>query len=62
MKNKAKEVKETLERSMEKIAIINTQRLSPRFGEINRLMGDGTYWKMFYGCGSRSFEKNSCEF
>lgn len=55
--DKAREVRETLERSMEKIAVINTKRLAPRFGEINRLMGDSTYWKMFYGCGSRSFEK-----
>lgn len=53
----AEETKKTLERSMEKIAIINTQCLSPRFSEINRLMGDSTYWKMFYGCGSRYFEK-----
>ena len=55
--NKAREVRENLERSMEKIAIINTQRLSPWFSEINRLMGNGTYWKMFYGCGSRFYEK-----
>ena len=55
--DKAREVRETLERSMEKIAVINTKRLSLRFSEINRLMGDGAYWKMFYGCGSMSFEK-----
>lgn len=55
--DKAKEVIEILERTMEKIAVINTQRLAPRFIEINRLMGDSTYWKMFYGCGSRSYEK-----
>lgn len=53
----AKKTKKTLERSMEKIAVINTKRLAHRFGEINRLMGDSTCWKMFYGCGSRSFEK-----
>lgn len=53
----AEETRKELERSMENLAVINTQRLAPRFSEINRLMGDSTYWKMFYGCGSRSYEK-----
>ena len=55
--DKAREVKETLERSMEKIAIINTKCLTVRMQEINELMHDIDYQKIFYGCNMSFFNK-----
>jgi len=56
---KAEEVRKMMERSMEKekIAVISAKCLFSRFSEIDGLMGNVSYWKMFYGCDLESFEK-----
>ena len=56
-RDKAEEIRKMLGRSMEKIAVINTKCLFSRFSEIDGLMEDIIYWKMFYGCDLESFEK-----
>ena len=54
---KAEETKKRLEKSMEKIAIINTKCLALRRQEINELMHDTDYQKIFYGCNMSFFNK-----
>ena len=53
----AKEIRNMLKRSMENIAVINTKCLSKRLQEINELVGDVNYLKMFYGCSEKFFNE-----
>ena len=57
-RDKAEETRSMLERSMEKIAVINTKCLSSgRFKEINELVCNENYLKLFYGCSEVFFNK-----
>jgi len=55
--DRAEEVRSMLKRSMEKVAVINTRCLSKRLQEINELVGDGNYLKIFYGCSEIFFKE-----
>ena len=55
--DKAEEVRSMLERSMGNIAIINTKCLSMHLQEINELVSDSNYRKVFYGCSEVFFNK-----
>ena len=55
--NKAEETRKRLERSMRKIAIINTKCLTLRREEINELVHNTDYQKMFYGCSKKFFDE-----
>ena len=52
----AEEVRKRLKRSMINIAIINTKCMTPRRQEINELMHDTDYQKIFYGCNISFFQ------
>ena len=54
---RAEEVREMLAGSMKNIAVINTKCLSLRPKEINELVSDGNYRKVFYGCSVDFFNK-----
>src|SRR3989344_2825357 len=56
-KEKAEKTRKILERSMEKIVVVNTRCLLPRFQEIKELVGDGNYLKVFYGCNEKFFNE-----
>ncbi|OHA49110.1 MAG: hypothetical protein A2W59_02240 [Candidatus Terrybacteria bacterium RIFCSPHIGHO2_02_41_19] len=56
--DRAEEVRKMLERSMEKVAVINTKCLSScQFKEISELVCDGNYLKLFYGCSENFFKE-----
>ena len=54
---KAEKTRKSLEKSMEKIAIINTKCLALRRQEINEIMHNTDYQKIFYGCNISFFNK-----
>ena len=55
--DRVEEVKKMLGRSMERVAVINTKCLPLRLQEINELIGDGNYLKIFYGCSEVFFKE-----
>lgn len=60
--DEVEKAKEISGKSIEKIAIININFMFSRFGEINKLMSDGAYWKFFYGCKLNRFNNLIAEF
>lgn len=55
--SRAEEAREMLTGSMKNIAVINTKCLSLRPKEIDELVSDGNYRKVFYGCSADFFNK-----
>ena len=53
----AEKVRKMLDRSMKNIAVINTKCLTLRRKEIEELMNDGKYQKVFYGCSENFFNE-----
>lgn len=53
----AEKTRKRLEKSMKKIAVINTKCLSSHRQEIIELVSDNNYQKMFYGCSAEFFDK-----
>ena len=56
-KEEAEKVRKMLCRSMKNIAAINTRCLITRRKEIEELMNDGNYQKVFYGCSENFFNR-----
>lgn len=61
-KEEAEKIRKMLRISMKNVAIINIKCLYPRFKEINGLMNQRAYLKMFYGGSEKSFNKMLLDF
>lgn len=53
----AERVRKMLVKSMKGIALINTRCLSLQYQKINKLVSDGNYQKLFYGCNEEFFNE-----